>query len=73
MAAIEFWARIGSDRTLVVPPEIAAQIDGDQPIHVVVILPGSAGEQHTWSELTTDQFLRGYDTGDELYDDVSAG
>ncbi len=69
MATIEFWARIGADRTLTVPPEIAARIEGDRPIRVVVTLPES-DEQPTWGLLTADQFLQGYDASDDIYDDI---
>ncbi len=69
MATIEFWARIGTDRTLTVPPEIATRIEGDEPVRVVVILPGS-DEERAWTDLATDRFLQGYDASDDIYDDV---
>ena len=56
MTKLEFWARIGPDRTLVVPPEIAARIEGSEPVRVAVILPES-DEHRGWTELTTEQFL----------------
>ncbi len=72
MATIEFWARIGSDRTVTVPPEIADRIEGNEPVRIVVVLPES-GEEPGWAATTTDQFLRGYDPSDDIYDDVPGG
>jgi hypothetical protein len=64
---IEFWARIGPDRTLVVPAEIAERINENEPVRVAVILPDSE-EREAWADLTAEQFLRGYDPNDDLYD-----
>jgi hypothetical protein len=72
MATIEFWARIGSDRTLTIPPEVADRIEGDEPVRIVVVLPRS-DEDQDWTDTTIDQFLRGYDPSDDIYDDVPGG
>lgn len=72
MATLEFWARINSDHTLNVPPEIAARLHGEEPVFVVVIVPETADDQ-AWSTLTAEQFLRGYAPGDILYDDLPSG
>jgi hypothetical protein len=69
---LEFWARLGPDRTLVVPPEIAARIDESEPVRVAVILP-ETDEPQAWADLTTDEFLRGYEPGDDLYDKLPTG
>lgn len=72
MATIEFWARIGSDRTVTIPPEVADRIEGDAPVRIVVVLPES-NEEWGWTATTTDQFLRGYDPSDDIYDDLPTG
>lgn len=69
MASIEFWARIGADHTLTVPPEVASRIGGDEPVRIVVILPES-DEERGWKDLAAQQFLQGYDASDDIYDDV---
>jgi hypothetical protein len=69
MATIEFWARVGADHTLAVPPEIATQIQGDEQVRVVVVLPESE-EERGWNDLVADQFLQGYDGSDDIYDDL---
>jgi len=70
MATLEFWARIKPDRTLDVPPDVADQLHADEPVRVIVIVPN--GDEPSWSDLTTDQFLRGYNAGDAIYDDVAS-
>ena len=67
MVTLEFWARMTSDQTLIVPAEIAAQIRDEHAVRVVVIVPEASDEQ-AWSRLTADQFLRG---SDAVYGDVS--
>ena len=72
MTAHEFWARINPDHTLTVPPEVAAQLQEKEMLRVVVIVSGQ-DEDEPWTDLTTEQFLRGYAPGDVIYDDLPAG
>ena len=72
MKHFEFDAYLAENETVKVPAEVAAQIERDRPVHVVVLVPDSAeGEQ--WAELTTEKFLEGYAASDAIYDDVSGG
>ena len=68
MTTLEFWARLNPDRKLDVPPDIAARIQGDNPVRVIVVVPDT--DEQEWADLTAEQFLGGYDAGDALYDDV---
>jgi hypothetical protein len=70
MKTLEFEARISADRTLTVPPELAAQIQEEQPVRVILLVPDSA-EDREWARLTAEQFLDGYAAGDAIYDDRS--
>lgn len=73
MTALEFWARLNPDGTLPVPGDVAAHIQSERPVRVIVVLNDSSDEDRTWTQLTTDQFLNGYDDGDALYDDIQSG
>jgi hypothetical protein len=72
MKTLEFWTCINPDYTLSVPREVAIQIEKEQPVRVILLIPVS-GEDQTWAQLTTDQFLKGYTDGDAVYDQLSAG
>ena len=72
MKHFEFETYITDDQTVKIPPEVAAQIERDRPVHVIVVVPNDREDQQ-WTELTTEQFLRGYADSDAIYDDVSAG
>jgi hypothetical protein len=69
MKFLEFQTRIASDGTLKLPPDIAAQIPGDDPVRVVLVL-GDSSEDDDWKRLTADRFLAGYSQGDDIYDNA---
>jgi hypothetical protein len=70
MRAFEFQGTVNQDATLLVPPEIAAQIQ-QQPVRVIVLLPDS-DEEKVWAQVTAEQFFKGYAESDAIYDQVSA-
>lgn len=72
MQALEFQTRINPDRTLTLPPEVAAQLQREQPVRVILLIPESSQDQD-WARLTAEQFLKGYTESDAIYDDLSAG
>ena len=72
MKTLEFDARISRDSTLKVPASFSSQIEADQPVHVVLVVPASREDQD-WSQLAAEQFLKGYADGDAIYDDVPSG
>ena len=59
MKSPEFDAKISPDSTLKAPGAFATQIEADQSVHVVLLVPES-GEDQDWSRLTAEQFLKGY-------------
>ncbi len=67
MKVLEFQTQIPSDGTLKLPPDIAAQILGDDRVRVVLVV-GDSFEDEDWKRLTTDRFLAGYSSGDDIYD-----
>jgi hypothetical protein len=71
MKTLEFEASLNPDSTLRVPQEIAAQLQPDQPVRVIVLIPDAA-EEHDWSRMTAEQFLAGYADSDAIYDELPA-
>ena len=72
MKTLEFDAQISPDSTLKVPGAFATQIEADQPVHVVLLVPES-GEDQDWSRLTAEQFMKDYADSDAIYDDLPSG
>ena len=71
MRALEFWAVIDSDKTLTLPPEIAAEVGSGQQVRVLLLIEEGEDDQG-WAQLTAEQFLKGYADGDAVYDDLPA-
>jgi hypothetical protein len=67
MKVLEFQAEIPTDGTLKPPPDIAAQIPGDDSVHVMLVFGGSC-EDADWKRLTAARFLAGYSPSDNIYD-----
>lgn len=71
MKVLEFQTQLNPDHTLTVPPGVAREIEGEEAVRVVLLVPDTA-EDRSWAALTTEQFLRGYSDGDAVYDELSA-
>jgi hypothetical protein len=71
MKALEFLGQIDANNAIVVPPEVAAQLQQGQAICVIVLMPDTT-DDIDWSRLTMDQFLSGYSEGDSIYDNLPA-
>ncbi len=69
MKTLEFESHLTADRTLPVPSEVAVELEPEQSVRVILILPGDA-EDRDWANLTAEQFLQGYAETDALYDDL---
>jgi hypothetical protein len=72
MRILEFQTQLNPDDTLTVPPGVAQQIHGKEPLRVVLLVPDAAEDQ-AWAGLTAQQFLNGYSEGDAIYDQLSTG
>ena len=72
MKVLEFQTQLNPDHTLTVPPNVAQEIQGEEAVRVVLLVPDAA-EDRSWAALTIEQFLRGYSDGDAIYDELSAG
>ncbi|MBW3597310.1 MAG: hypothetical protein KY475_08550 [Planctomycetes bacterium] len=67
MQHFEFEAYVNDAKTVKIPPEVAAQIERDRPVRIIVLVPDRA-EDKQWAELTAEQFLQGYADTDAIYD-----
>jgi hypothetical protein len=72
MKALEFQAALNPDCTLTVPADIAAQVQREQSLRVILLVPDST-EDKDWAHLTAEQFLKGYADSDAIYDELPAG
>jgi hypothetical protein len=70
--AFDFESNLSDDRTLTIPTEVAVQLQPQQTVRVLLLVP-EAEEAAAWEALTTAQFLRGYADSDAIYDNLSAG
>jgi hypothetical protein len=68
MGAIEFSARVGPDRTLKLPAEVAEQLREDQTVRVLLV--PETDEDEVWTRFAAEQLLRQYADEDSVYDDV---
>ncbi|MGA2035015.1 MAG: hypothetical protein ABSG68_22425 [Thermoguttaceae bacterium] len=69
MKVLEFQTQISPDGTLKLPSDIAAQIPGDDPVRVMLLV-GDSFEDEDWKRLTADRFLAGYSHSDDIYDSL---
>jgi hypothetical protein len=72
MKAFEFVGKVNQDATLTVPAEVAAHLPACESVRVLLLV-ADAEEDAEWARLTTEQFFKGYDKGDAIYDDLPAG
>lgn len=72
MKKFEFQTHVNDDETVNIPADIAAQIERNSPVRVVMLIPDQ-GEDQQWADFTSEQFLQGYADSDAIYDDVSTG
>jgi hypothetical protein len=72
MKTLEFRARLDKDRTLKIPPEVAAQVPQQQAIRVILLVP-EAAEDRDWTDLSLEQFVKGYAPSDAIYDELPTG
>lgn len=78
MKALEFEAQINPDHTLSVPPIMADQLPPGRPVRVLLLVAESAQEQEeaeerAWKHMAAEQFLKGYDESDAIYDQLPGG
>jgi hypothetical protein len=73
MKVLAFQAQLSPDHTLAVPANVAQEIQAEQSVHVVLLLPEEEnGGDQSWASLSAEQFLAGYSDSDAIYDQLPA-
>lgn len=72
MPAFQFHSHLSSNQSVPVPPDIARQLQPNEPVRVV-LLTGEDDVDADWQALAAEQFMKGYVPGDAIYDQLSAG
>ena len=70
MKTLEFRGRVSPVLTLTVPTELAVQLDPDETVRVILVVPT---EDEDWDRFAGEEFLKGYAEGDAIYDELPAG
>jgi hypothetical protein len=71
MGAIKFSAHIGPNRTLTLPDEVADQLQEDQAVEVIILVPDAEeDEDREWARFSAQQLFRSYADEDSVYDDL---
>lgn len=73
MKIFEFTTRINSDGTLTIPPEVLADLEGEDEVTIQLWAPKDINEDKEWAALSAEQFLKDSDEEDSIYDDLSGG
>ncbi len=66
MKAIEFETTLNSDGLITVPEEFKQSLY-EKNVKIIVLYE-EKNEKNEWNQLTTAQFLKGYDEEDAIYD-----
>ncbi len=69
MKAFEFQTSLDESRNVRVPEDVAGQLAGLQSVRVILLVPDD-DEDRDWARLTAEQFLKGYDDADAIYDQL---
>lgn len=70
MKAFEFQAMLNAENALPVPQAVVEQLQGQPPLRVIVLVADENDEDREWARLTSEQFLKGYDDADAIYDNL---
>ena len=75
MPAWQFQTHLNPNQTVTIPPEIVAQLRPDETVQVVLKTTkgNEDDEDKDWQQFAAEQFLNGYATGDDIYDQLPAG
>jgi len=74
MKAYEFAGEVTTEGQLKLPEFALAQLAGHQAVRVIVLVHESSDEEtqveESWNSLTSEQFLAGYSSEDDVYDSL---
>jgi hypothetical protein len=70
MKAVEFHSEITADQTLAVPASVLDAIPIGQKVRVLILIPEDESDAE-WEQLAAEEFGRGYEDSDAIYDQLS--
>ena len=70
MSALEFTAELSGAATLIIPPEIAAQLPKAGKARVIVLIADTSEAQAEWQAASYEQFLADDASEDAVYDSL---
>lgn len=68
----QFDSHLNPDGSVVIPPDVAAYLQPDDALHVVISTDQDK-EVAEWRRVAAEQFLQGYGLGDDIYDQLPTG
>jgi hypothetical protein len=71
MKALEFEARLGPEKTLTIPEEVASQLSAGQVVRVLVLVDQEDEDERAWKMMGVRAFLKGDGDDDAIYDQFS--
>ena len=72
MPVWEFQSHLTPNKTIAVPQDVASQLQPSESVRVVLVT-GENGDDADWKRMTAEQFLKGYASSDDIYDQLSPG
>lgn len=72
MPTWQFESHFNPDGSVILPPDVAAQLRPDDALRVIISTDQDI-ETAEWQRITAEQFLQGYGPGDEIYDQLPTG
>jgi hypothetical protein len=70
MPTWQFDSHLTPEGSVVIPPDVVAQMHPQDAVKVILT---TDEESIDWQRMTAEQFLQGYDPGDEIYDKLPNG
>ena len=72
MKAFDVPIKVTPDGRVEFPESVLSQLPTDQTVRAIILVgePTDSEDQAAWSRLTAEQFFRGYDEADGIYDQL---
>lgn len=72
MTTLDFEASLDSQGRVKIPDDVAAQLKAVPSFRVIVLVPDDDEDEddEAWRRLGIEQFVKGFDDGDSIYDDL---
>ena len=72
MNVFDFEASLNQENTITVPANVVQQLKPGQVVRVILLAQESEEDQ-AWKQLAAEEFLKGYEARDSIYDQLPSG